>query len=156
MSVGAHEPLHARPLGGFLCRRRVGCDPVSRAAGGQSDLVQQYSRVPHPGAVHERVPSEAGEIRLPAQAIAGYVVITAVVIQIAQAVAVRRVVRLGSVAEMIVGLLLIPGVKWGLGNVLGQFKLAVMADVESSSMFAGDFDSTRGPLHLDIAFEHSY
>src|SRR5947209_6591580 len=112
-------------------------DPSPIVIGGPAPGISRHPSKPkarreRPRAIHKRVPTRSGEVRLPHHSIARRVEEIAVVSEILRAVCVRRitVVRIAGVADTILVLLFVPRIERLLFNILGQGVTIVVREIE--------------------------
>src|SRR6266849_1601651 len=142
-------------------RRNVGPGPVT--IGRPAPGIGRYPGIsspgiPHPGAVHERVPARPHKKRLPHHAVARHVVEASVVVQVAGAIVIRGVTVQGrcAVLLMIFVLLLIPiVVRIGL-QIIGSGVAIPAREVEGRAVFFLNLDVACGASQFYIALEHRH
>ena len=132
-STGLPHPSHGRHE-----------HPVAVAVRRPSPRIRRGEHVPvagiePPGAVHEGIPPDAGEVGLPHHAVAGNVAIRAVIVQVAHSVTVGRGIILGVLVVIGIGLL-VPRIERSVFNIVGQ-RVFVVAAASNAAVF---FFGTRG------------
>src|SRR5438093_12194732 len=114
------------------------------------------SRIPVPRAIHERIPSHAGEIGPPAPSISRGVKKAPVIAEIARTIGIWRVAVGRAVALMVFLLFLVPLIERILLEILRDGGLIFVREVEPGGLLFRDLDSSCRTLYLRFAAEYRY
>src|SRR5580700_828830 len=114
-----------------------------------------HAGIEQPGTVSKRAPARAGEIRLPHRAVARNVVVVAVVVEIADAVAVGIILvgTLAGIFALILGELFIPGIEGILFDVLGDGVSVVGGEIKGRRPVLAQLDRPGGSVDFQVAIE---
>src|SRR5215472_1152164 len=112
--------------------------------------------IPAPRAIHEWVPSDTREVRLPHHAVAGHVGVGAVVVEVAQTITVgrRRRVVLGVLIVVGDGFF-VPRIEWGLGDLVFDLGFVITGGVEGRGFLLLHGQLAVWPIDLQVALEYS-
>src|SRR5262249_19300186 len=96
------------------------------------DPAKAPSRIERPSAIHERVPSRANEVRLPAHSVPWSIEEIPVVSEVCRPVRIRRIALIGiaRVTNVIVALLLVPAIERLFLNALRKRGLIVAREIK--------------------------
>ena len=123
--------------------------PSPRVRGGKHVSVP---RIGGPGAIHERIPSNASEVRLPHHAVAGHVRVRAIVIQVTHTVAEGSGIVL-RVLIVVSARLFVPGIERGFRDLVGDDVFVVIRSIKFRCFLLLNSNFAVGTFDVYVAFK---